>query len=111
DNPETEPGVAEAEGMIEREIEPAGEGQPIPQLTHVEEPSIIEVTQPEPAGFDTLRRPSEPSFAPEPVFESRIYEPTTPVNMPEPIQIPAAPAMRGGAPQSGAMQTSVQLTF
>ena len=77
----------------------------------MEEPSIVEVTEPEPAGFDTLRRPSELSFAPEPVFESRIYEPTTPVNMPEPIQIPTAPAMRGGAPQSGAMQTSVQLTF
>ena len=109
--PEIEPVFAEAEGIIEPEIEPVGQGQPIPQLTPVEEPSIVEVTEPEPAGFDTLRRPSELSFAPEPVFESRIYEPTTPVNMPEPIQIPTAPAMRGGAPQSGAMQTSVQLTF
>src|SRR5438874_435231 len=80
-------------------------------FTPEQEPSIVEVTEPEPVGFDTLRRPSELSFAPEPVFESRIYEPTTPVNMPEPIQIPTAPAMRGGAPQSGAMQTSVQLTF
>src|SRR5205814_1536332 len=65
----------------------------------------------EAAGFDALRRPSEPPIAPEPVFESRIYEPTTPVNMPEPIQIPTAPAMRGGAPQAGAMQTAVQLSF
>jgi len=109
--PEIEPVFAEAEGIIEPEIEPVGQGQPIPQLTPVEEPSIVEVTEPEPAGFDALRRPSEPSIAPEPVFESRIYEPTTPVNMPEPIQIPTAPPMRGGAPQSGAMQTSVQLTF
>src|SRR5207302_6069295 len=85
--PEIEPVFAEAEGIIEPEIEPVGQGQPIPQLTPVEEPSIVEVTEPEPAGFDTLRRPSELSFAPEPVFESRIYEPTTPVNMPEPIQI------------------------
>ncbi|PYL18974.1 MAG: hypothetical protein DME30_01920 [Verrucomicrobia bacterium] len=109
--PEIEPVFAEAEGIIEPEIEPVGQGQPIPQLTPVEEPSIVEVTEPEPAGFDALRRPSEPSIAPEPVFESRIYEPTTPVNMPEPIQIPTAQANRGGAPQAGAMQTSVQLSF
>src|SRR5213082_1523044 len=109
--PEIEPVFAEAERIAEPEIEPVGQGQPIPQLTPVEEPSIVEVTESEPAGFDTLRRPSELSFAPEPVFESRIYEPTTPVNMPEPAQIPPAPAMRGGAPQPGAMQTAVQLTF
>jgi len=78
-------------------------------LTPVEEPSIIEVTEPEPAGFDALRHPSQPPIAPEPVFESRIYEPTTPVNLPEPIQIPTAPANRGDAPQAGAMQTAVQV--
>ena len=109
--PEIEPVFAQAATIAEPEIEPVGQGQPIPQLTPVEEPSIIEVTEPEPAGFDALRRPSEPPIALEPVFESRIYEPTTPVNMPEPIQIPTAPAMRGGAPQAGAMQTSVQLSF
>ena len=109
--PEIQPVFAQAEAVVEPEIEPVGQGQPIPQLTPVEEPSIIEVTEPEPAGFDALRRPSEPPIAPEPVFESRIYEPTTPVNMPEPIQIPTAPAMRGGAPQAGAMQTAVQLSF
>src|SRR2546421_6558900 len=109
--PEIQPVFAQAEAVVEPEIEPVGHGQPIPQLTPVEEPSIIEVTEPEPAGFDALRRPSEPPIAPEPVFESRIYEPTTPVNMPEPIQIPTAPAMRGGAPQAGAMQTAVQLSF
>src|SRR5260370_30360701 len=96
--------------MDEHEIEAVGQGQPIPQLTVVEEPSIIEFNEPEPAGFDALRRPSEPSIAPEPVFESGIYEPNTPVNMPEPIQIPTAPA-RGSAPQAGAMQTAVQLSF
>ena len=53
--PEIEPVFAEAEGIIEPEIEPVGQGQPIPQLTPVEEPSIVEVTEPEPAGFDTLR--------------------------------------------------------
>jgi hypothetical protein len=109
--PEIEPVFDQAATIIEPEIEPVGQGQPIPQLTPVEEPSIIEVTEPEPAGFDALRRPSEPPIAPEPVFESRIYEPTTPVNMPEPIQIPTAPATRGGTPQAGAMQTAVQLSF
>jgi tetratricopeptide (TPR) repeat protein len=108
--PEIEPVFAQPEAVAESEIEPVGQGQPIPQLTPVEEPSIIEVvTEPEPAGFDAFRQPSEPSV--EPVFESPIYEPTTPVNMPEPIQIPTAPAMRGGAPQAGAMQTAVQLSF
>src|SRR5206468_1701628 len=107
---EIEPVFADAATIAEPEIEPVSQGQPIPQLTPVEEPSIIEVTEPEPAGFDALRQPSEPSF--EPVFESRIYEPTTPVNMPEPIQIPTASAGRGGMPQpAGAMQTAVQLTF
>src|SRR6266513_1777001 len=109
--PEIEPFFAQAGAVAEAEIEPVGQGQPIPQLTPVEEPSIIEVvTEPEPAGFDALRQPSEPSV--EPVFESPIYEPTTPVNMPEPIQIPTAPAGRGGAPHpAGAMQTAVQLSF
>src|SRR5437588_2521195 len=95
--------------IAEPEIEPVGQGQPIPQLTPVEEPSIIEVTEPEPAVIEAFRQPSEPII--EPVFESRIHEPITPVNMPEPVQIPTAPAMRGGAPAAGAMQTSVQLTF
>jgi len=108
--PKIEPVFADAATIAEPEIEPVSQGQPIPQLTPVEEPSIIEVTEPEPAGFDALRQPSEPSL--EPVFESRIYEPTTPVNMPEPIQIPTASAGRGGMPQpAGAMQTAVQLTF
>jgi tetratricopeptide (TPR) repeat protein len=108
--PEVEPVFTQVEAVGEPEIEPVGQGQPIPQLTPVEEPSIIEVTEPEPAGFDAFHQPSEPSV--EPVFESPIYEPTIPVNMPEPIQIPTAPAGRGGAPHpAGAMQTAVQLSF
>jgi tetratricopeptide (TPR) repeat protein len=97
------------ESIIEPEIEPVGQGQPIPQLTPVEEPSIIEVTEPEPAVVEAFREPSEPMFGP--VSESPIYEPTIlPVTMPEPVQIPTAPT-RGGAPAAGAMQTAVQLTF
>src|SRR5205814_4430701 len=71
--PEIEPVFAQAATIAEPEIEPVGQGKPIPQLTPVEEPSIIEVTEPEPAGFDAIRQPSEPSV--EPVFDSRIYEP------------------------------------
>ena len=107
-----EPMVSEPEPIVlPAEIEPIGQGQPIPQLTPVEEPPIIEVTEPEPVRFDALRESSEPFVSPGPVIETPIYEPTTPVIMPEPIQIPTAQT-RGGSPQpAGAMQTSVQLTF
>ena len=108
---EPEPVFSKLAAVVEPEIEPVGQGQPIPQLTPVEEPSIIEVTEPEPAAFQAFR-PSSESFisSPEPVIETPIYEPTTPVIMPEPIQIPTA--QRGGSPQpAGAMQTAVQLTF
>jgi tetratricopeptide (TPR) repeat protein len=97
------------ESFMEPEIEPVGQGQPIPQLTPVEEPSIIEVTEPEPTVVEAFRQPSEPII--EPVSESPIYEPTIlPVTMPEPVQIPTAQT-RGGAPAAGAMQTAVQLSF
>src|SRR5205807_8041230 len=56
--PEIEPVFAQAATIAEPEIEPVGQGQPIPQLTPVEEPSIIEVTEPEPAGFDAIRQPN-----------------------------------------------------
>ena len=107
-----EPMVSEPEPVVlPAEIEPIGQGQPIPQLTPVEEPPIIEVTEPEPVRFDALRESSESFVSPEPVIETPIYEPTTPVIMPEPIQIPTAQT-RGGSPQpAGAMQTAVQLTF
>ena len=110
--PAVEPVFAQAESVVEpifeRELEPIGQGQPIPQLTPVEGPSILEVTEPELAVVEAFRQP------------------TTPVTMPEPVQIPTAPSqpiiepvfesrisepMRGGAPATGAMQTSVQLTF
>ena len=110
--PVVEPVFAQAEPVVEplfeRELEPIGQGQPIPQLTPVEGPSILEVTEPELAVVEAFRQP------------------TTPVTMPEPVQIPTAPSqpiiepvfesrisepMRGGAPATGAMQTSVQLTF
>ena len=104
------PVSSQMEAIVEPELEPIGQGQPIPQLTPIEEPSIIEVTEPEPAGFEALRQTSEPFISPEPVIHTPIYEPTTPVIMPEPIQIPTA--QRGGSPQpAGAMQTAVQLTF
>ncbi len=105
-----EPMFSPMEAIAQPELEPVGQGQPIPQLTPVEEPSIIEVTEPEPAAFEALRQKSEPFISPEPVIETPIYEPTTPVIMPEPIQIPTA--QRGGSPQpAGAMQTAVQLSF
>lgn len=108
--PEPEPMLAQMPFVAEPEIEPVGQGQPIPQLTPVEEPSIIEVTEPEPAAFEALRQSGEAFISPEPVIETPVYESTTPVIMPEPIQIPTA--QRGGSPQpAGAMQTSVQLTF
>lgn len=108
--PEPAPMFAQMPTMAEPELEPVGQGQPIPQLTPVEEPSIIEITEPEPARFEALRQSNEPFISPEPVIETPIYEPTTPVIMPEPIQIPTA--QRGGSPQpAGAMQTAVQLTF
>jgi tetratricopeptide (TPR) repeat protein len=107
---EPEPVFSEMAAVAEPEIEPVGQGQPIPQLTPVDEPSIIEVTEPEPAVVEALRQPSEPQISP--VIESPVYEPTTPVIMPEPIQIPTAPARGGGVPSpAGAMQTAVQLTF
>ena len=136
--PEAEPVFAQAEAMDAPEFEPIGQGQPIPQLTPVEEASMIDVTEPEPAGFSEFRPVSEPPFVPEPaIIETPVSELTTPVNMPEPIHEqwaePAAPEMRPpvewaapvaeipvsdvaepGAivePTAGAVQTAVHLTF
>jgi tetratricopeptide (TPR) repeat protein len=103
--------------VAEPEIEPVGQGQPIPELMPVmaAESSGIEVMEPErqPAGLEEFHEPVEiPSFVPQAVsIEPLISEPTTPVTMPEPIQIPTA-RTAGGAPQpAGAMQTAVQLSF
>jgi tetratricopeptide (TPR) repeat protein len=113
---EAAPALAEPEPIVEpistpafeQEFEPIGQGQPIPQLTPVEEPSIIEVTEPEPAVAEAFRQPSEPNI--EPVFES-IQEKTIPVTMLEPVQIPTTQPMGGSAPGAGAMQNAVQVTF
>ncbi|HJT45192.1 MAG TPA: tetratricopeptide repeat protein, partial [Chthoniobacterales bacterium] len=108
--PELTPMFGKMPFVAQPDVEPVGQGQPIPQLTPVDEPSIIEVTEPEPAAFEAFRESSGSFISPEPVIETPIYEPTTPVIMPEPIQIPTA--QRGGSPQpAGAMQTAVQLTF
>src|SRR5260370_32335810 len=68
--PEAEPVFAQAEAMDAPEFEPIGQGQPIPQLTLIEEASMIDITEPEPAGFSEFRPVSEPPFVLEPVFES-----------------------------------------
>ena len=114
-----EPVFAQASPAVEPEIEPIGQGQPIPELTPVTaaESSGIEVIEPEPppSGLEEFHETVEiPSFVPQAVsIEPSISEPTTPVTMPEPIQIPTAQVRTpGGTPQpAGAMQTSVQLSF
>jgi hypothetical protein len=116
-----EPVSAEAEHFVEPEVEPVGQGQPIPELTPVMgselytaetviEPKSLptEVGEPpppvEPPAFD------QPGVFTEPL----ISQPTTPVTMPETIQTPTASVIRTsapGGPQPGSMQTAVQLTF
>jgi hypothetical protein len=114
-----EPVFAHAPPVIEPEIEPIGQGQPIPQLTPVvsDEPFTPEISEPRPetAGIEELRQTIEtPFFAPPAVStELSISQLTTPVTMPEPIQIPTAvrtPAP-SSVPQPGATQTAVQLSF
>src|SRR4029077_1101832 len=43
-----EPVFAQSAPVVEQEFEPIGQGQPIPQLTPVTEPLMIEITEPEP---------------------------------------------------------------
>jgi len=107
--------VAHAEAVVEPEIEPIGQGQPIPQLTPMmeSEPYRAETIEPEsrPIGLGELRQVVEPPpFVPQAV-EPEIFQPITPVTMPEPTptQTPVIRTSAGGAP--GSMQTSVQLTF
>jgi len=91
------------EVVSEPEFEPIGQGQPIPyQMPVWTEPSVIEPIV-DTAPFDASVISTEPS----------LLQTTTPVTMPEPIQIPTArtPAA-GGTPQpAGAMHTAVQLSF
>jgi hypothetical protein len=97
------PAFAQSTPMVEPEIEPIGQGQPIPYQTPITSEPRIEITRPEPK--------------PRPMFVPRqpVSQPTTIATMPEPIQIPTAPLVRtpaAGAPQpAGAMQTAVQLSF
>jgi tetratricopeptide (TPR) repeat protein len=117
-----EPVFAHAGPMAEPEAEPVGQGQPIPQLTPAigsepYTPEIVTEPEPQPVGvgeFGSIIEP--PSFNQEAAFaEPLISQPITPATMPEPTQTPTAPVVRtsapGGAPQSGSMQTAVQLTF
>jgi hypothetical protein len=114
-----EPIVASGAPAVEAEVEPVGQGQPIPQLTAIieSEPYTAEtITEPksEPIEVSEFRQTVKPPSFDQPA-EPLISQPTTPVTMPEPIQTPTAPVIRtsapGGAPQPGSMQTAVQLTF
>jgi tetratricopeptide (TPR) repeat protein len=99
-----------AEPVLEPEVEPIGQGQPIPYQMSVSalEPSVAEADE-------------TSSFVPQVIsFEPSVPQTTIPATMPEPIQIPTAtrtPAAAVGpqpavAPQpTAAMHTSVQLTF
>jgi tetratricopeptide (TPR) repeat protein len=109
-----EPIFAQNSPIVEPEIEPVGQGQPIPYQTPISPEPVVEVTRPEPQ--------PQPMFVPEVAtrgagtLRQTVSQTTTIATMPEPIQIPTAPLIRtpaaGGAPQpAGAMQTAVQLTF
>ncbi len=100
---EAEPEL-EAEAVAETEVEPVGQGQPIPNQM----PAWPEVSSVEPAVDSQSFKTSiiEPSES--------LVQTTTPVTMPEPIQIPTVrpTSAPGAGPQpAGAMHTAVQLTF
>ncbi|HJX26119.1 MAG TPA: tetratricopeptide repeat protein, partial [Chthoniobacterales bacterium] len=108
-----EPVFAQSSPIVEPEIEPVGQGQPIPYQTPISPEPVVEVTRPEPQ--------PQPMFVPEVAtrgagtLRQTVSQTTTIATMPEPIQIPTAPLIRtpaaGGVPQpAGAMQTAVQLT-
>jgi hypothetical protein len=84
------------------EIEPIGQGQPIPYQT----PAWEEKPAPQPI-VDTA------PFAASIAHETSLHPTITPVvTMPEPIQIPTVRPAAGSTPQpAGAMHTAVQLTF
>ena len=94
-----------AQSSPEAEGGPVGQGQPIPHQTTVFPEPPAEITRPQPQ--------PQPIFVPRPT----ISQPTTTATMPEPIQIPTAPAplvrtpTTSGPQPAGAMQTAVQLTF
>ena len=135
-----EPVAVQPPEILQSEIEPVAQGQPIPyQVPAVlTESPMAEITKPEPeslparlaegvvassamAGVGALRHSVEsPSFAPQIIStEPLAQQPTTPATMSQPNQPTPAPAVRpapmtGGAPQpqpASGMQTAVQLTF
>ena len=117
-----EPVSAQAEQFVEPEVEPVGQGQPIPELTPVMGSELYTaetVTEPKSPPTEVGEPPQfveTPAFDQPGVFtEPLISQPTTPVTMPETIQTPTASVIRtsapGVGPQPGSMQTAVQLTF
>ena len=134
--PVVEPVFEQPAPAAEPEMEPIGQGQPVPYempvfftepepvLMAAQAPQVLEPFTPEvakePALID-VGQPSDPietvSFAPFIASpEPSVLQTTTPETMPEPTQTPTAPVIRtpatGGAPQpASAMQTAVQLTF
>jgi tetratricopeptide (TPR) repeat protein len=128
-----EPEAVDEEPMVAAELEPIGQGQPVPYqmpvsamdspVPEIITPELLEVTSRLPekvatgaaiTGIGAPRQGVEtPSFVVS--TEPSVLQPTTPETMPEP-QIPTAQVIRtpttGAAPQpASAMQTAVQLTF
>ncbi len=120
-----------APAMVETEMEPIGQGQPVPyEMPMFEQAAPSEPIEILPAlataftadsgmnGIGSLREPVEaPLFIPPVVStEPSVLQSTIPETMPEPTQTQNAPVIRtpatGGAPQpASAMHTAVQLTF
>jgi tetratricopeptide (TPR) repeat protein len=120
--------------VVEPEIEPIGQGQPVPYQVPVSDidSSTTEMTNAKVedtvapssadlaagaaiAGLGVLRQPVETPALDIVSTEPSTLQPTIPVTMPEPVQTPTAPVIRtpvGGAPQpASSMHTAVQLTF
>ncbi|HMJ06473.1 MAG TPA: tetratricopeptide repeat protein [Chthoniobacterales bacterium] len=120
----------------EAELEPIGQGQPVPYLTSAADEENLHPISDQPAsvaalgaglaGIGALRHSLSPSSEPEAVSsELTAHQSTTPVTMPQPTQPTPAPVLRtappaGAAPQPtggsqpampGGMHTAVQLTF
>ena len=122
------------EPVVEPEMEPVGQGQPVPYEmpvfsaeTEAAPAQNLEVVEPAPmevvpdsawAGFSSMPEPVDSSAfaALVPSTEPPVLQSTIPETMPEPTQTQTSPVIRtpatGGTPQpSSAMQTAVQLTF
>jgi len=115
EEPSAMPGIAEepasptlVEAAVDSNIEPIGQGQPVPYEMPV---TAVQSSPVEPINESASDSPSDIST--EPVFPQT----TKPATMPETTQIPTAPVAKTPAlavtkPQpAGTTQTSVQLTF